>query len=194
MASLAGVLPELVVAHDKLQTLWTARGHQPFSIADYGGIRSESDTTRIMKYRDDDYAVYVAECKRKGITPRDKYTWRPIAPFGGSMHNYGAAFDAAVHDGSLSELGALAPQAGLRWGGTFVTRKDFPHFELPITVTAARDRWEALGNAAGEVTGLPAIALMFGNIPENRTQWILGAALAVVCVVAVIIFRRRRHV
>lgn len=191
MASLAGILPELRDAEAKLRQLASENGIT-YSIADFGGIRSESDTTRILRYRDNDYAVYVAAMKRQNKTPITKELWRPIAPFGGSMHNFGAAFDVSIITGNLQALGALAPKAGLKWGGTFVHRKDYPHFELPISLNDAKAKWEALGNVAGEVSGLPAIALFLGNIPENKAGWLIGASALALVAVIVYVWRRKR--
>lgn len=191
MASLAGVLPELAAAEMKLRTLAAERGIF-YTIANFGGVRSEADTNRILKYRDDDYAVYVRQMQQAGKTPADKQTFRPIAPFGGSMHNFGAAFDAEMVKGTLAQLGALAPQAGLKWGGTFTTRKDFPHFELPIGLLEAKRRWLARGNEPGSVAGLGAVAVAFGNIPEHSTAVIVWAIVVVVFLLYILTPRRER--
>lgn len=190
MATLAGVLPELAVAEAKLRALAAARG-LVYTVADFGGVRSEADTTRILKYRADDYAVYVAAQKKAGRVPVSIDVFRPIAPFGSSMHNYGAAFDAEMVRGTLEQLGALAPQAGLKWGGTFTTRKDFPHFELPISLADARAKWAARGNAAGKVSGLGAVAVALGSIPEHRTEWSVVAGLAIAAVVLLYTLTRK---
>lgn len=123
-----------------------------FDTADFGGVRSEADTVRILKYRDDDYAVYVRNLKRAkpNATPVPKKTWRPINAWGTSLHNYGCARDLKVtrypasfsRSQALSRLGALAPSCGLQWGGKF-SRVDPPHFQLPITLAEARRRYEA---------------------------------------------------
>lgn len=192
MASLAGVLPELAAAESKLRALAAARGIV-YTVADFGGVRSEADTNRILKYRDDDYAVYVRQMKAAGRAPVDKQTFRPIAPFGGSMHNFGAAFDAEMVKGTLEQLGALAPQAGLKWGGTFTTRKDYPHFELPIGLLEAKRRWLARGNQAGSVSGLGAVAVAVGNLPEHSTAVIIWLVVAVLILLYVLTPRRGRQ-
>ena len=61
---------------------------------------------------------------------------------------------------------------GLVWGGTF-TRKDYPHFQLPITLNEAKARWLARGNVAGggpmpapvvaAVVALGLLALVFSR-------------------------------
>lgn len=141
--SLLGVLPELRAAEQRLRDL-AFRAGLVYTVADFGGLRSQADTVRILKYRDDDYALYLRKLA-PGKTPIPKNAWRPIAPWGSSFHNYGAAFDVSMVRGTLAQLGALASAAGLRWGGTF-RNPDGPHFELPLTLAAAKARWEAQGN------------------------------------------------
>jgi hypothetical protein len=148
--TLDGEDPDLTEAIDKLAR-WAATEGIEFTTADFGGVRTQADTTRILKYRDDDYAVYVRNLREKspGKTPVPKTTWRPINPFGTSMHNYGCARDLRItkrpssfsESEALHRLGGLAPQCGLRWGGAF-HRPDPPHFELPITLEQAKQRWE----------------------------------------------------
>lgn len=142
-------LPELLEAEAKLRAEAAKLGIT-YGIAAFGGVRTQSDTTRILKYRDDDWAVAVR--RDPGLAKRTtKEKWRPIAPFGSSFHNYGAAFDLEIisappgrskqwaHD----ELDKIAPRVGLRTGDSF---NDEPHFELPITLAEAKRRWEARGS------------------------------------------------
>lgn len=148
--TLDGEDPELTVAIGKLYELAAADGIA-IETADLGGVRTEADTARIIRYRDDDYAAYVRQLAKlhPGRTPTPKEVWRPIAPFGSSMHNYGCARDVKIvgKPDSFSEaeafrrLGQLAPDCGLRWGGTFKRRVDPPHFELPIALAQARARY-----------------------------------------------------
>lgn len=145
--TLEGEDPELTAKVEKLRALALVEGIE-FTTADFGGVRTEADTARIMKYRDDDYAVYVRQLKRDkpNETPTPKNTWRKIAPFGSSYHNYGAARDLKVtkHPASftaskaLDRLRALAPSVGLK-----TITNDPPHVQLPITLAQARARWEA---------------------------------------------------
>lgn len=136
-----------------------------YVIADFGGLRTEADTARILRYREDDYRLYLRRLPA-GATPIPKEEWRPINAFGKSHHNYGAAFDVRMIRGTIAALGALAPQAGLRWGGTF-PRYDGPHFELRISLAEARARWAAHSKRAGAspagvlgaVAGLGALIL-----------------------------------
>lgn len=158
MYTLEGELPELTSAIEALKARARADGIE-VDTADFGGVRTEADTSRIMKYRDDDYGVYVKNLAKlfPGRTPTAKAIWRPIAPFGSSMHNYGAARDLKItkRPPSMTEaeayrrLGSHAPECGLKWGGTFKKKVDPPHFELPITLAQAKARWLALkGKAA----------------------------------------------
>jgi hypothetical protein len=161
-----GELPELTAAIARLEKLAAQRGLS-FTTANDGGIRSEADTLRDLKYRDDDYAAYVKQLRAHDpkAVPLDKYRWRPINAFGTSYHNFGAARDLRMLTGTLAELGKLAPAAGLKWGGEFrdaqgKPRPDYPHFQLPITLLEARARWLARGNTPGAVT--PAVSLAAG--------------------------------
>jgi hypothetical protein len=149
--SLVGEDPDFTASIEKLRAKALIEGIE-FDVADFGGVRSEADTVKILKYRDDDYAVYVRNLRRANPreAPEPKTTWRPINPFGSSMHNFGDARDLKITRyptsftkwQALQRLGALAPSCGLRWGGTF-RRKDWPHFEKAITLAEAKRRYEA---------------------------------------------------
>lgn len=149
--TLVGELAELTSAIEELRSLAAADGIL-FDTADFGGVRTEGDTAKILKYRDDDYAVYVRNLAAlyPGQAPVPLEQWRPIAPFGSSMHNYGAARDLKIVQRpssfsdaeALRRLGSYAKPCGLRWGGTFKQRVDPPHFQLTITLEEARHLWE----------------------------------------------------
>ena len=151
-AALARTLPELRQAELKLRG-YAAKEGIVYEIAPFGAFRTESDTAKILKYRDDDYAVYVRnmQAQGKGAQIVAKEKWRRIAPYGRSFHDYGAAFDVQVMQmpsgmtlrQALVHLGALAGLCGLRWGGSF---DDPVHFELDIGITDAADRWDAFTN------------------------------------------------
>jgi hypothetical protein len=180
MASLTYALPELRAAEQRLRALAASRGII-YKFADEGEVRSESDTVRIMGYRDAEYANYVKAFRAKyGMTrqPVSKYEWRPINAFGTSHHNFGAAFDALMMKGTLAQLGALAPAVGLVWGGTFA-RKDYPHFQLPITLNEAKARWLARGNLPGVAVGAP-VAKQVGRADVGAL--VLVAVLGVILV------------
>lgn len=145
--TLEGEDPDLTAAIEKLRVKAAAEGIE-FTTADFGGVRTEADTIKILKYRDDDYAVYVRNLKRDnpGKKPLGKNTWRKIAPFGSSYHNYGAARDlkptkwppSFTESKALDRLRTLAPSCGLK-----TITNDPPHVQLPITLAQARARWKA---------------------------------------------------
>lgn len=166
MSVLVGVDPQLAAAEDRLRALAAANG-LAYSVnrEESGGfVRSQADTAKYMAYRDAEWMAYAAAEKKAGRVPVNKYTWRPIAAFGSSYHNFGAAFDVTMVRGTYAALGALAARAGLVWGGTFpAARKDIFHFQLPISILEARARWLARGNAPGVAritTAAQALALM----------------------------------
>ena len=148
MYSLQGEDPDLTAKIEQLRSLAALEGIA-FDTADFGGVRTEADTVRILKYRDDDYAKYEQASVLAGRVPLEKAVWRPIAPFGLSFHNWGCARDLRIlkrpdscsDAEALRRLGALAGEVGLRWGGTFKKRPDPPHVELPITLAQAKKRW-----------------------------------------------------
>jgi hypothetical protein len=156
-----------------------------FTTADFGGVRSEADTTRILGYREAEYAKYVAAKKAAGQTPVAIGVFRPIAQFGKSHHNYGAARDVrpltykgkvvatigfpgvpakivdpagfqAAHD-RLDVLAEADPvlKGTLKIGDYF---NDEPHFELRISLDDARKRYLA-HVAVTSLTG--TVVLMF---------------------------------
>lgn len=148
--TLVGEDPQLTANLEKLRAKAALEGIS-FGTADFGGVRTEADTIKIMKYRDDDYAVYVRNLKAKNprAVPAPIGKWRAIAPFGSSMHNFGCARDLKVtrypdsfsKSVALNRLGALAPSCGLEWGGAWKGKIDPPHMQLPITLAQARQRW-----------------------------------------------------
>lgn len=179
MPTLTNTLPELQQAEARLRAAAAARGIS-YVIADYGALRSQADTAKILQYRAQDYAAAVRVNPDTARTPITR--WRPIAPFGSSYHNYGAAFDILVTGhppgvNGYSVLGALAPQLGLRWGGTNPTKVDPPHFELPISLTAARIKWLGPVGAAG-ATGR-AIGVAAANNPVAVIAGVLILTLLV---------------
>lgn len=181
MSVRASFLPELAAAKQRLEQAAAAHARRvAFKLANYGGTRTQADTTEILGYRDADYAVYVKSLK-PGQSPIPKTEWRKIAPYGSSYHNYGAAFDveptsidgidihtsptpaviwrsdpkraARLAQEAQDVLDTLAAGAGLRSGDSF---KDEPHFELPITLTAARAMWgnfQETGSSSGTSGG-----------------------------------------
>lgn len=156
--SLDQALPELRAAEGRLR----ARAQQmgiSYALAQYGGLRTQADTNQILNYRLAEYRSAVKTNPRVALIPIN--TWRPIAPFGRSMHNWGGAFDIVItgappgwtKDRALAALGAIAPSVGLRWGGTFPKATlDPPHFELPLSVVETRSRYLQYTNGKGYVS------------------------------------------
>lgn len=179
--SIAGALPQLIAGYNQLQSRANAMGIT-FDIADFGGIRSQTDTVLIMAYRAADYAAAVLKDPSVSDIPINE--WRPIAPFGQSWHNYGAAFDVKItsapagmsFSSALQQLKALAPACGLR----STVPNDPPHFELPISLDEARAQWESQGNS----TGISVITTP--NIAAASTVAVIVAAI-----LALTYFRRR---
>jgi hypothetical protein len=149
--SVTGARPELLNAIAALRAV-IAQEHPSikWEVADYGGLRTQADTAQILQYRDNDWA---AELKRDPTLKlrTTKEAWRPISPWGSSMHNYGAAFDVVITGtpAGMSRLAALnivkdyADVVGLVDGRNF-SHPDPPHFELPGGLAAARLAWEKM--------------------------------------------------
>lgn len=175
-------LPDLDDAIATLEQLAAARGIL-FRVANEGGYRTEADTARILAYREAEYAIYAARERTAGRSPLAINKWRPIAPFGSSYHNYGAARDLEITarpstltaDDALEVLGSLAPGAGLRWGGSF---GDPPHFELPISLDAAAAAW-AEYSAGGDVVDQTAVSSSTSTAAAFAVVAIAGIAIAI---------------
>ncbi len=139
-------LPELTQAWYTLEQLAATHGVQ-IGIADDGGFRTQADTTRDVGYRDTEYAAYVQTQKAAGRPVQSENVWRPIAPYGSSYHNYGAARDFTIvikpssmtTDAAMALVRSLAPAAGLR--AIYPGTNDPPHLELPISLDDAAQRW-----------------------------------------------------
>ncbi len=186
-------LPELTTAIDALGQLAAAQGIR-FTTADYGGYRTVADTTEILGYRQAEYGIYAAQMQAAGQTPLPINQWRPIAPYGRSFHDYGAARDLTItakpsgmtSSQALAALGALAPQVGLRWGHSF---GDDPHFELAISLDDAAARWAAYtGDAsAGDAGDLSS------SDDEGASSSSSAAALGIVLFFVAAIALARRY-
>jgi hypothetical protein len=165
MTSLAGVLPETAQAYNALDAFARSNGIT-IGVADFGGVRTQSDTTKILGYRQDDYAAALRAGQISADTTLQAF--RPIAPFGSSYHNYGAAFDVHIiarpsgltEYNALQRLGAYAPSIGLRWGGTF-PNPDTPHFELAIPLADAKQRYTSYASSGGASSTASDIASAF---------------------------------
>ncbi|MGH9884107.1 MAG: hypothetical protein ACREBE_01160 [bacterium] len=144
-------LPELVDAWRELEQLAGEEGIT-LAIADFGGFRTAADTSLILSYKQQDYDAYAARERGAGRSPLpitgpwEDGSSRPIAPFGQSYHDYGAARDFVIVGRpagmSVSEaelrVDDLAEYLGLDTGRSYGDRR---HVELPISLQEARDRW-----------------------------------------------------
>lgn len=190
--ALAGALPETIAAWNALTDAAAAQGIT-FTLNDFGGVRTQADTTLIEGYRQTDFQHAVATGQIPADTTLQQF--RPIAPWGRSYHDYGAAFDISPvaypasmgYTGAVKALGALAPSCGLRWGGTWST-PDPAHFELPITLTEAAAKWsnwQASGGASDALTTVQQVEV-------TAAQPMFWALLAAVSYTAFVVYRAIR--
>jgi hypothetical protein len=164
--ALANALPELKAAELKLRKNASQHGIT-YAIAEFGGMRTATDTTKAMNYRDADYAAYLKSVPA-GKKPLSKDEWRPIAPYGNSYHNYGGAFDVyvtSVPDGrkqawGLEMLQLASSAVGLRNGASF---NDPPHFELPVSLSTVKNMWaKHTGGTGTPKSGAASFAVIAG--------------------------------
>lgn len=150
-ASLDGTLPDLQTAFAQLSQYAQTQGIT-INVADFGGFRTLGDTTTILADRQNDFTAAVNAGQIAADTTLNAF--RPVAPYGHSYHNYGAAFDVRIdaRPSGMTEyqaesvLGAYAPRIGLTWGGTF-TNPDPPHFQLAVPLATAEAMYFASGVA-----------------------------------------------
>jgi hypothetical protein len=176
MTSLLGTLPTTRAAYTQLQQYALTQGIT-IGVADYGGLRTQGDTATILTDRVNDFNAEVAAGEISADTTLDAF--RPIAPFGSSFHNYGAAFDVAIlstpagmsGDRACQVLGAYAPSIGLRWGGTF-SNPDPVHFELAVALSAARTMWGQFSGTTDPAGGTAAdgAVAMDGAEPDESGE------------------------
>lgn len=172
---LTEALPQLQEAESQLHEYATNVLGIDYRIADYGALRTLDDTTEILGFRQADYAAAVRANPALANTPIN--TWRPIAQFGTSWHNYGAAFDVLITDAggfesattALNALKNVASQFGLRSS----VPNDPPHFELPVSLSAARQMWIDYNN--GSTVGIPNVPDGGGDIAAISTVAIIAA-------------------
>lgn len=194
------MLPATRAGYAALQT-WLANQGIRVTLADFGGFRTQSDTTLILEYRQNDYAADVRAGRvDPTVTSIDEY--RPIAPYGSSYHDYGAAFDiipetpypsGMTYDSILRLAGSHAPTLGLVWGGTF-HNQDVRHFQLDMSLADAEAKWNAYAAGGSDVTGSPygSDITTGGDIAGSGGGFTTGATLAVVAIVAGILYALRR--
>jgi D-alanyl-D-alanine carboxypeptidase len=191
-------LPELTTAIDALTAAAAPQGIT-FTTADFGGFRTQADTTEILDDRTADYAVYVARAQAAGTTPVSINQFRPIAPYSKSFHDYGAARDLKITAKpstlstaqALGALGAIAPSVGLRWGGTF-THADPVHFELAIPLSQAAAMWAAYtGSSSSTPTTSSSSDTSSSSPPSGGTSTALAVLLVGLLTGGVLLIRRR---
>lgn len=149
-----GALPQTQQAYANLSSALVSRGIS-ITVAPYGGVRTEADTNEILQFRQNDYN-HDHGLPADTVTDVDTLNaYRPIAPYGESFHNYGAAFDILITgrpsgmtlEGAYSVAGSVAPSVGLRWGGTF-PNPDIRHFELDESLADASSQYSAMTGGA----------------------------------------------
>lgn len=164
-------LPEMAGAWDAVAAEAAAEGIE-IELADFGGFRTAGDTSLILQYKQDDYNAYAARARAQGLTPvpitgawDDDGTNRPIAPYGKSYHDYGAARDFIVssHPDTMSttdavaRVDAIAVAAGLSTGKGY---GDSRHLQLAISLDAAKQRWaEYTGQSSSSSGGASMTAV-----------------------------------
>lgn len=174
--SISSALPQLIAAEAALHARANSLGID-YRIADYGGVRTQADTILIMGYRAADYAAAIARNPSVANIPIN--VWRPIAPFGSSFHNYGAAFDVLITQtppgmteaSALSTLKSIASSVGLRSN----VPNDPPHFELPITLAQAK---AAFGDA---------------QLIDSTTATVGGVLILLTVLTVVALTNQRKH-
>lgn len=168
----------------ELADLWLELEHETaaegigIAIADFGGFRTAADTALILEYKQDDYDAYADRERRAGRTPVpitgpwEDGSSRPIAEFGKSYHDYGAARDFKIVSKPASmttqaaelRTAAIAESIGLRSGSSWGDRW---HVQLPITLEQAREMWDDYAGSSSSSSGAASmtavwVAVAFG--------------------------------
>lgn len=149
-------LPALQTAEQRLHDYANETLGIEYRLAEYGAFRDEADTTEIMGFRTDDYNAAVRANPKLASVPIN--SWRPIAPFGRSYHDYGAAFDVEITDQGRYNTPATALQvlkaAASQFGLSSDVPNDPPHFELDVSLSQAQQMWNDYSGGAD--SGLPS--------------------------------------
>ena len=144
-------LPELLSLWNGVESTAAAEGIA-IGIADFGGFRTEGDTALILQYRVDDYN---ADLSAGRISPTlSLQDYRPIAPYGQSWHDYGAARDFKIvskpaslsTDDAIARVDTIAESIGLRTGASY---GDPWHLELAVPLDQAAAMWADYQAAGG---------------------------------------------
>lgn len=124
-----------------------------FTTADYGGVRTEEDTAKILRYREAEYALYLKRCaaKEPAEIPKPINEWRKIAPFGKSHHNWGCARD----------------NRPLKYRGQWVVDpNDYSKITDPKGFQAAHDRLDTICESDPELKRVLKIGDYFNDEPH----------------------------
>lgn len=173
-------LPQMAQLWDELVQTLSAQGIA-IDVADWGGYRTAADTAAILNIRQQEYDRYVAAGGTLPITGAwsDGARW-PIAPYGRSYHDYGAARDIKVVSAPAGMSGLAvtaaideaAESVGLRTGASF---GDPLHVELPITLAEAQAAWAQSGGASSSsssstVAAFLVIAAAIGAVAAAKSR------------------------
>lgn len=196
-------LPELAAAWQATARDAAAQGIA-IAIADEGGTRTPADTARILSYKQDDYNTYAETQRAHGRTPlpitgkwdtdsAGRPSSRPVASFGSSFHDYGAARDFKVTAkpkgistaAAMAKVQAIAKTHGLR---SLAGIGDSPHLELSITLSDAKQRWSDYINRRGRYASLPAqtVATNDGGGAPGSAALPFLAGIAIVALVVIV--------
>lgn len=149
--TLVGCLPQLVDAYNCLAQAAAGFGIG-VAINDYGGFRTAATTAEIMAYRTRDYAAALASGEIPASVSVDQF--RPIAEYGASFHDYGAAVDVSPvswpsglsESDAAASLGVLAGGCGLRQP---LPVSDPAHLELDLSLSDAAALYASYAGAGG---------------------------------------------
>lgn len=191
--ALRNALPELRQDELKLRA-YAAQNGITYAIAEFGGVRTEADTTKLIRWRDE--AVAAARSKayraaraagatetvaRQKADAAGRAAHYRVAPFNSGFHPLGAAFDIRIitvpqgknADWAYKLLGAHAVNIGLRWGGYFSRPADPYHFELRPARADVSARWQryvaqrtqyARENLGGIIPAIIVVGIFIGGL------------------------------
>lgn len=196
-----GMLPQTLAALNAM-TVWLSNQGVSVTLADFGGFRTEADTTLILDYRQNDYAADVAAGRIPATLSIDRY--RPIAPYGDSYHDYGAAFDliptpnagqpaGMTYSKILNLAGNHAGALGLTWGGTF-SNPDPRHFQLQGSLDDMRAKYVTYQDqlASGQLPDASGSGDITGGGDIAGGGFTTSAVLAGVAIIGALVFILRR--
>lgn len=119
----AGVVPEL----QAFLTWWEANGPFPISVDPQGGVRSDEAAQQALHAKGASNAASLKD------TPHGRGGALDLYPVLRGNPDTGAVLELASDAKSpelFAQLGAIAQQHGLAWGGLWSSLKDLPHVEV----------------------------------------------------------------